>query len=83
MAKLITLSLISLSSLFIAVCGGMMMYSQGYPMMGYGYGGGMGGGGMGMGMGGGIMSFFTFSKYFTSHLIVGYRKRSSQSANAD
>ena len=38
-----------------------MMYSQGYPMMGYGYGGGMGGGGMGMG--GGIMSFFTFSKY--------------------
>ena len=51
------------------------MYSQGYPMM-YGYGGGMGGGGMGMGMGGGIMSFFTFSKYFTSHWIVGNRKRS-------
>ena len=43
------------------------MYSQGYPMMGYGYGGGMGGGGMGMGMGGGIMSFFTFSKYLHVH----------------
>ena len=52
------------------------MYSQGYPMMGYGYGGGMGGGGMGMGMGGGIMSFFTFSKYFTSHRIFGNQKRS-------
>ena len=50
------------------------MYSQGYPMMGYGYGGGMGGGGMGMG--GGIMSFFTFSEYFTLHRIFGNRKRS-------
>ena len=58
MAKLIILSLISLSSMFMVVYG-MYMYGS-TPMLGYGYGGGMMGG---MGMGGGIMGFLTFSKY--------------------